>query len=167
MSRGWCRKPKFLLPCVAFEMGAMAGDAFTSGVNRFGLPTERPLLPWEVTGLAALLVEDPPEVLPLMSGLVSLGKLATEKTADPEPRGVVEKAYNALQKAAGDGNAAENKILEDALAIFKTALGDNASGEDLDTEGLHLFGLATAATNVRQFDAAMCKSELAWVPSLA
>ena len=111
-----------------------------------------------------MLAEDPAEVLPLMSRLVSLVKSATEKTADPEARGVVEKAYNTLQKAAGDGNAAENKILEDALAIFKTALGDNASGEELDTEGLHFSGLATAATNMRQFDAAMCKSELGLGP---
>ena len=70
----------------------MAGDAFMSGVCRVGPPYVRPLLPWEATGLAALLVEDPAEVLPLMSGLVSLGKLATEKTAYPEARGVVEKA---------------------------------------------------------------------------
>ena len=28
-----------------FSWGAMAGDAFTSGVLRFGPPTERPLLP--------------------------------------------------------------------------------------------------------------------------
>ena len=31
----------------------MAGDAFASGVRRFGPPVERPLLPWETPGLAA------------------------------------------------------------------------------------------------------------------
>ena len=120
-----------------------------------------PLLPWEATGLAALLVEDPAEVLPLMSRLEPLVKSATEKIADPEARGDAEKAYKSLQKAAADGNAAENKFLEtkDALAIFKTALGDKASGEEFDTVGLHFAGLAAAATNMKQFVAAMWKSE--------
>ena len=144
----------------------MAGDAFAIGVRRVGPPTERPLLPWEAPGLAALLVEDPAEVLPLMSRLEPLVKSATEKIADPEARGVAEKAYRTLQKAAGDGNAAENKILEakDVLAIFKTALGDKASGEEFDTVGLHFAGLAVTATNMRQFDAAMWKSELGLGP---
>ena len=101
--------------------------------------------------------EDPAEVLPLTSRLEPLVKSATEKIADPEARGVAEKAYRTLQKAAGDGNAAENKILEakDVLAIFKTVLGDKASGEEFDTVGLHFDGLAAAATNMRRFVAAM------------
>ena len=123
-------------------------------------------LPWEAPGLAALLVEDPAEVLPLTSRLGPLVKSATEKIADPEARGVAEKAYKTLQRAAGDGDAAENKILEAkyALAIFKTALGDKASGEEFDTVGLHFDGLAAAATNMRKFDAAMWKSELGLGP---
>ena len=70
--------------------------------------------------------------------------------------------YNTLQKTAGDGSAAENKSLEarDALAVFKTALGDKASGEKLDAVGLRSAGLAAAATNMRQFVAAMWKSGL-------
>ena len=70
-------------------------------------------------------------------------KSATEKIADPESRGVAERAHKMLQKDAGNGNAAENKILvtKDALAIFKTALGDKASGEEFDTVGLHSLGL--------------------------
>ena len=149
-----------------FSWGAMAGDAFMSGVCRVGPPTVRPLLPWEAARLAALLVEDPAEVLPLMSRLEPLVKSATEKIADPESRGVAEKAHKTLQKAAGDGNAAENKILvtKDALAIFKTALGDKASGEEFDTVGLHFAGFAAAATNIRQFVAAMWKSELGLGP---
>ena len=61
-----------------------------------------------------------------MSRLEHLVKSATEKIADPEARGVAEKAYKTLQKAAGDDNAAENKILEakDALAIFKNGSAD-------------------------------------------
>ena len=101
-----------------------------------------------------------------MSRLEPLVKSATEKIADPEARGVAEKAYRTLQKAAGDGNAAENMILEakDVLSIFKTALGDKASGEEFDTVGLHFDGLAVTATNMRQFDAAMGKSELGMGP---
>ena len=53
-----------------------------------------------------------------MSRLEPLVKSATEKIADPEARGVAEKTHNTLQKAAGDGNAAENKVLmtKDAFA---------------------------------------------------
>ena len=102
-----------------------------------------------------------------LCGLSCLGRLeplvksATEKIADPEVRGVAEKAYKTLQKAAGDGNAAENKFLEakDALAVFKTALGDKDSGEEFDTVGLHFAELVAAATNMRQFVAAKWKSE--------
>ena len=53
---------------------------------------------------------------------------------------------------------------KDALAIFKTALGDKASGEEFDTVVLHFAGLAAAATSMRQFDAAMWKSELGQGP---
>ena len=153
--------------CVAsLFLGAMAGDAFVSGVCRVGPPTVRPLLPWEATRLAALLVEDPGQVLPLMSRMEPLVVSATEKIADPESRGVAERAHKTLQKAAGDDNAAESKILvtKDALAIFKTALGDKASGEEFDTVGLHFAGFAAAATNIRKFDAAMWKSELGLGP---
>ena len=58
-------------------MGAMAGDELMSGVCRVGPPTERPLLPWEAPGSAALLVEDQAKVLQLMSRLESLVKSAT------------------------------------------------------------------------------------------
>ena len=101
-----------------------------------------------------------------MSRLEPLVKSATEKIADPEARGVAEKAYKTLQKAAGDGNVAEKKTLEakDVLVIFKTALGDKASGEEFDTVGLHFAGLAVTSTSMRQFDAAMWKSELGLGP---
>ena len=73
-------------------------------------------------------------------------------------RGVAEKANEKLNEVAGVGNA-ENKSLEarDALVVFKTALGDKASGEKLDAVGLRSAGLAAAATNMRQFVAAMWK----------
>ena len=85
----------------------MAGDAFVRGVYKVGPPTVRLLLPWEATRLAALLVEDPAEVLPFMSRLEHLVKSAIEKFADPEARGVSVRTYETLQKAAGDRNAAE------------------------------------------------------------
>ena len=49
-----------------------------------------------------------------------------------------------LRKATGDGNAAENKVLEakDALATFKTALGDKVSDKEFDTVGLLFAGIA-------------------------
>merc|ERR1719169_247599 len=48
-------------------------------------------------------VEDPAEVLPVMPRLEPLVKAATEKIADPEARGMAERAYATLQKAAGKG----------------------------------------------------------------
>ena len=70
------------------------------------------------------LVEDLAEALPIVSRLEPLVKSATEKIADPESRGLAERAHKMLQKDAGDGNAAENKILmtKDAMAIFKKPL---------------------------------------------
>jgi len=108
------------------------------------------------------LVEDPNDVLPLMPRLEPLVKAATEKISDPEARSMAEKAYKTLSKAAGDGSASESKKVtgEDALAIFKTALGDKASGADFDALGAHFAGLAAGATNMGEFDAALWKSEI-------
>ena len=47
------RRPKVSVALRRFSGGAMAGDAFMSGVCRVGPPTERPLLPWEALELAA------------------------------------------------------------------------------------------------------------------
>ena len=47
------QKTKISVALRRFSGGAMAGDAFTSGVCRVGPPTERPLLPWEALELAA------------------------------------------------------------------------------------------------------------------
>ena len=128
--------------------------------------TNRPNLCCLIVDNMCKLVKDPAEALPLRSRLEPLVKSATEKIADPAARGVAGKACKSLQMAAGDGNAAENKRLEaqDALAIFKTALGDKANGEEFDTVGLHFAGLAAAATNIRQLDAATWMSELGLGP---
>ena len=101
-----------------------------------------------------------------MSRLEPPVKSAAEKITDPKACGVEEKPYRTMQKAVGDGNAAENKILgaKDVSVIFKTALGDKASGEEFDTVGLHFAGLAVTVTNMRQFVAAMWKSELGLGP---
>merc|ERR1712054_477186 len=52
-------------------------------------------------------VEDPAALLPLMPRLEPLIKAATEKIADPEARGMAEKAHKALTKAA---EGAETKV---------------------------------------------------------
>merc|ERR1719247_1141854 len=52
-------------------------------------------------------VEDPAEVLPLMPRLEPLVTAATEKIADPEARGVAEKALKTL-KAAAEGAIPRN-----------------------------------------------------------
>ena len=48
-------------------------------------------------------VEDPAEVLPVMPRLEPLVASAAEKIADPEARGVAERALGTLRKAAGKG----------------------------------------------------------------
>jgi len=77
---------------------------------------------------------------------------------------MAERAYRTLQKAAGDGAESKKLTTTDALAVFKTALGDEAIGEEFDILGLHIAGLAAAATNMRQFDSAMWKSEIGLGP---
>merc|ERR1719454_967780 len=62
------------------------------------------------------LVEDPAEVLPLMPRLEPLVKAATEKISDPEARGMAERAYSTLMKAAGKG-AEEVTIVEAAEEV--------------------------------------------------
>jgi len=108
------------------------------------------------------LVEDPAEVLPLMPKLEPLVRSATEKISDPEARGMAEKAFKTLKKAAGEGATEEGKKMtaEEAAKIFKGALGDKASGEEWDASSMHVAGLAAAATNMRNFDEAMWKKEI-------
>merc|ERR1719454_1518244 len=101
-------------------------------------------------------VEDPGEVQPLMPKLEPLVKATVEKMSDPEARGVAERAYNTLQKAA---EGASDKVVvkqEDALKVLKECLGDKADGE----EASHVAGLAAAATNMRNFDAAAWKADV-------
>ena len=76
-----------------------------SGPGRLdnGLKQRFPSAVGQIVDNMCKLVEDPAEVLPLMPRLEPLVKNATEKISDPEARGVAEKAYKTLQKAAGEG----------------------------------------------------------------
>jgi len=55
------------------------------------------------------LVEDPAQVLPLMPKLEPLVRSAMEKMSDPEARGMAEKAFKTLNKAAGEGATEERR----------------------------------------------------------
>merc|ERR1719230_1460540 len=97
-------------------------------------------------------VEDPAAVLPIMPRLEPLVKSATEKIADPEARGMAEKALKTLHKS---GEGAEDKRIkpETALAAIKGALGDKAgSDETFEALAKHVAGCATMATNMMSFD---------------
>eukprot|EP00439_Symbiodinium_sp_Y106_P059383 s2085_g8.t1 len=112
------------------------------------------------------LVEDPAEVLPLMPKLEPLVKSATEKISDPEARGVAEKAYKTLQKAAGEGaESLQQMKVEDAKKQVSEALGSSAgSGDVFDAELTHVSALAACAANMRVFDEALWKSDVGYLP---
>merc|ERR1719333_1246874 len=96
------------------------------------------------------LVEDPAEVLPLMPRLEPLVRAATEKIADPEARGMAERAMKTLKKSA-EGAEPSKVQQSDALAILKKALGDKTSDE---TVASHIAGCAAMAASMRKFDSA-------------
>jgi elongation factor 3 len=99
-------------------------------------------------------VEDPAEVLPVMPRLEPLVTAATERIADPEARGVAEKALKTL-KAAAEGAEPRTIQQADALAILKKALGDKAeAGEAFEAAAGYVAGCAATAANMRNFDAA-------------
>merc|ERR1719277_1426485 len=108
-------------------------------------------------------VEDPASVIPVMPRLEPLVKSATEKIADPEARSMAEKALKTLQKAA-EGAEVKNVTPAEALAIFKSALGDKASGDEaFDAVATHIAALAATATNMRSFDTAAWKSDVGFL----
>jgi len=109
------------------------------------------------------LVEDPAEVLPLMPRLEPLVKGATEKISDPEARGMAEKAYKTLQKAAGDA-VLQRVEAADALKLLKELLGDKAGTDAVfEEQALHIAGLAACAANMRSFDAASWKADVGYL----
>lgn len=102
------------------------------------------------------LVEDPKEVLPLMPRLEPLVKTASEAIADPEARGVAERAYKTLSKAAGEGNAVGKDVtIEGCVAIVKKLKAD-ASEEVANYVGAVMCSLA----QLRHFDAAIWDSNV-------
>merc|ERR1719230_1786215 len=106
------------------------------------------------------LVEDPAEVLPLMPRLEPLVKSATEKIADPEARGVAERALKTLQKAAGDGAEVSRRVgVAEALAAIQAAL---AGAEVHETMLTHVAGLVAAATNMRSFGVEAWKADVGY-----
>ena len=100
-------------------------------------------------------------MLPLMPRLQPLVKFATNKISDPEARGMAERAYATLQKAAGKG-AEEVKTVDAAavVSILKEALGADAN----DVITAHVAGLAAAATNLRNFDAGVWREDVGYPP---
>jgi len=105
------------------------------------------------------LVEDPAEVLPLMPRLEPLVKNATEKISDPEARGMADKAYKTLQRAAGE-SVLQKVTAQDALNNLKELLGDKSFDEN---EAAHVAALAACATNMRSFDSADWKSAIGYM----
>jgi len=107
-------------------------------------------------------VEDPAAVLPVMPRLEPLVKSACEKIADPEARGVAEKAMKTLLKSA---EGAENKdvSVDEATKLLKETFGDKIGSGDADQVVLkHVASRAAMATNMRSFDAAEWKTEVAF-----
>ena len=116
----------------AWLRGKLAGCIFVQNVETPALAATLPVLfrglndkfeevrrtPRPLVGDMCKFVEDPVEVLLLMSRLEPLVKSASVEIADPEVRGVAVKAYK-KQEAAGVG-AQRTGMLEakDALAIF-------------------------------------------------
>jgi len=109
------------------------------------------------------LIEDPAEVLPLMPRLEPLVKSATEKISDPEARGMADRAYNTLKKAAGDA-VLQRVTQEEALKIIKELLAGKSCD---DEEAAHVAALAACATNMRSFDESSWKSDIGCYDSCA
>jgi elongation factor 3 len=93
-------------------------------------------------------VEDPAEVLPVMPWLKPLVAGAVDKISDPEARGVAEKAFSTLLKAAGTGSdSAKTVAVEDILKLLKE------SGNPEDDMSSYVSGLAVMAVKMNSFDA--------------
>lgn len=96
------------------------------------------------------LVEDPKEVLPLMPRLEPLVKTAAESIADPEARGIAEKAYTTLTKAAGAGQSVvADASVEQCRAILVKLLG---SAKVADEVVNYVASAVQSAAAMRVFD---------------
>merc|ERR550537_761895 len=120
---------------VAESVEALAGCIFVQNVEAPALAVTTPVL---VRGLnerseavrrkccviidnMCKLVDQPKEVLPLMPKLQPLLAKQLECIADPEARGVAERAYGTLTKAGGEGKY-EELSAEKALAMLQKAV---------------------------------------------
>lgn len=102
------------------------------------------------------LVEDPKEVLPLMPRLEPLVKTASEAIADPEARGVAERAYKTLTKAAGEGGAvASDATVEQCVTIIKKVT-PNAAPEVIQYVGAAI----SSAARMRKFEESDWKNQI-------
>jgi len=88
-----------------------------------------------------------------------LVKAAVEKISDPEARSVAERAYATMNKAAA-GAEIKLSTAASAEAVFRESLGDKISG-DSELFLPYVAALASAATNMRSYDAAEWKNSIA------
>jgi len=102
-------------------------------------------------------VEDPAEVTPVMPWLKPLVEGAVEKISDPEARGVAEKAFQTLLKAAGEGSDSVKTVAqEDILKMLK----ESDKKELSDDMCMYVSGLATMAAKMKCFDPVAWKDQV-------
>merc|ERR1719281_2258822 len=98
-------------------------------------------------------VEDPAAVVPIMPRLEPLVRAATEKIADPEARGMAEKAYKTLAKSAEGAELKEVKPAE-VEPVLKAVLGERVGDDEASSATVaYVAALAATATNMKSFDA--------------
>merc|ERR1719316_2394233 len=109
-------------------------------------------------------VEDPAEVLPIMPKLAPLVKATSEKMADPEARGVAEKALKTLYKASEGAEGAKKVETSDALKLITAALGDKMeTNEAFHGMSAYTASLAATAANMKVFDSGAWKSDVGFM----
>merc|ERR1719399_1714634 len=105
-------------------------------------------------------VEDPAEVLPVMPFLKPLVNGAVEKISDPEARGVAEKAFGTLMKAAGTGSDSVKAVApEDIVKMLKDG-GDQELSDDMCT---YVSALAVMALKMKNFDPVAWKEQVGMI----
>merc|ERR1712193_531586 len=106
-------------------------------------------------------VEDPAEVSPVMPWLKPLVQGAVEKISDPEARGVAEKAFGTLSKAAGTGSdSVQTMGQEDILKLLKATGNQEELSDDMCT---YVSGLAVMALKMKNFDSVAWKEQVGMI----
>merc|ERR1719421_995506 len=99
------------------------------------------------------LVEDPAAVVPIMPRLEPLVRAATEQIADPEARGMAEKAYKTLAKSA-EGAELKAATPAEVEPVLRAAAGESVGDDEASSATLaYVAALAATAANMRSFDA--------------